>query len=448
MTQAVANAKKGADLRVFTLGIGETTSTAICEGIARAGNGVCLMAATSETIIGKCSKLVKASGAEILKNVSVDWGIPKQLVVPKDNVDAQNAPFRQGPSKLSSLYAGNRFVVFAIAKHERFEMPREVVICAHRTSGEKLRFAIAVEEVPSTTDRGEPHWPLIHTLAARRIITALEDGRQGFIPSHTRVAIVHLGEQYQLVSQHTSFVAVEERSHQPLLSPGDEHVVFPHQAYRKPQVRTGEAPSFGMSHWPALRQTRGPIPTRAVRERELELERERERAREREKVYAVLPPATFQGMDITIQHPAHETLPKKRRTTADYTVQPHGAAESPVVHISSSVTATTPNVALGTPRSAEDQVVQLVRLQSFDGAFPASTMLAQIIGNKALDEGRELGVDAVLWATVLAVAYLQKYMAKQPELLEGLLEKATEFVQQQPGVDLADLLAKAQVLIA
>ncbi|THG94547.1 hypothetical protein EW026_g6946 [Hermanssonia centrifuga] len=224
VTQAVANAKKGADLRVFTLGIGETTLTAMCEGIARAGNGVCLMAATSETIIGKCSKLVKASRVEILKDVSVDWGVPEQLVDLDDKVDAQNAPFRQGPSKLSSLYAGNRFVVSAIIKPQRFEMPREVVICAHRASGEELRFTFEVEEIPSTTDRGEPQRPLIHTLAARRIITALEDGRQGFVPFHTRAAIVHLGEQYQLVSQYTSFVAVEERSQQPLLSPGDEHV--------------------------------------------------------------------------------------------------------------------------------------------------------------------------------------------------------------------------------
>ncbi|THG94546.1 hypothetical protein EW026_g6947 [Hermanssonia centrifuga] len=75
-------------------------------------------------------------------------------------------------------------------------------------------------------------------------------------------------------------------------------------------------------------------------------------------------------------------------------------------------------------------------------------MLAQIVGNKALDGGLELHVDAVLWATVLAMVYLQKYMSKQPELLEGLLEKAIEFVKRQPGADLADLFAKAQALIA
>ncbi|PSR84475.1 hypothetical protein PHLCEN_2v5433 [Hermanssonia centrifuga] len=90
--------------------------------------------------------LVKADRTEFLGGVSVYWGVPEQLVDSEDKIEAQNAPFRQGPSKLSSLYAGNRFVVFAIIKHENFEMPAEMIICAHHNSGEQLRFTVAVEE--------------------------------------------------------------------------------------------------------------------------------------------------------------------------------------------------------------------------------------------------------------------------------------------------------------
>ncbi|KAG6871314.1 hypothetical protein C0992_011267 [Termitomyces sp. T32_za158] len=50
---AVAQAPISAPLRVFTLGIGDGISTATCEGIATAGNGVCLYATQTETIIGK-----------------------------------------------------------------------------------------------------------------------------------------------------------------------------------------------------------------------------------------------------------------------------------------------------------------------------------------------------------------------------------------------------------
>lgn len=74
MSQAVADAPDGAPLRVFTLEIGETVSSAMCEGIARAGNGLCLMAATSESIIAKAAKLVRASRACFLVNAYIDWG--------------------------------------------------------------------------------------------------------------------------------------------------------------------------------------------------------------------------------------------------------------------------------------------------------------------------------------------------------------------------------------
>ncbi|PSR74336.1 hypothetical protein PHLCEN_2v9953, partial [Hermanssonia centrifuga] len=711
VTQAVANAKKGADLRIFTLGIGETTSTAMCEGIARAGNGLCLMAATSETIIGKCSKLVKASRAEILKDVSVDWRAPEQLVVPKDNVDAQNISFHQGPSELSSLYAGNRFLVFAIIKHERFEMPREVVICAHRTSGEELKFTVAVEELSSTTGPSEPQLPLIHTLAARRIITDLEDGSRVDIPLRTKAVIVHLGEQYQLASQYTSFVAVDERSQQPLsslgddiLSPefrdnslsadiqgevraffaltdstassvaeegptsrpmrclqkfyllsdhipgsadsspsspihstysltvpqtsnvtatrniimiplsagsqavqpirqpqsfdeslptstmlaqgagrraldrGDGQVGLPPQVDRTPGVgsnsvglgvitrgrnpprppfpltsgnltSSGEAlipsspqelsdKSHGSSLSTDLRRvgrfsagmafvlsqprdisttsgtptsllrtrsqrvgsrysihlhsnnlsppdpgsplsssrlsfTNNPVPhasssTTATTDIVLETPRtagaQAQSIRQPQSFNGSFPINTTQPFSTTSGTPRYQHRTRSHRVWSRDSIPLHlnnlsppepgsplsssllSFTSDPVPHTSSSTTATT-DIVFGIPRSAEDQIVRLIRLQSFDGSFPPNTMLAQIVSHKALEERQQLGVDAVVWATVLAMAYLQRYMEKQPDLLEGLLEKANEFLNQQPGVNLTILLAMAQSLI-
>lgn len=39
--RAVKNALPQSPLRVFTLGIGDSVSSAMCEGIARAGRGAC-----------------------------------------------------------------------------------------------------------------------------------------------------------------------------------------------------------------------------------------------------------------------------------------------------------------------------------------------------------------------------------------------------------------------
>lgn len=78
----------------------------------------------------------------------------------------------------------------------------------------------------------------------------------------------------------------------------------------------------------------------------------------------------------------------------------------------------------------EADVVRLVRLQCFDGSFVPTPELGEIIGNTVLGESEKLGVDKTVWATALAVAYLEKYLLGQAEMLEGLLGKAKAFLKQ------------------
>lgn len=99
------------------------------------------------------------------------------------------------------------------------------------------------------------------------------------------------------------------------------------------------------------------------------------------------------------------------------------------------------------PVQPRDDVERLVRLQSFDGSFSASEELAQILGHDALAQARTKQVDAKVWATVLAIAYLQKHLRAQPELLEGLVEKAAAFVEQVYGDDFSALLRVAEGLV-
>jgi hypothetical protein len=74
------------------------------------------------------------------------------------------------------------------------------------------------------------------------------------------------------------------------------------------------------------------------------------------------------------------------------------------------------------------QIFDLVQLQSFDGSFPLNDSLGQIVGHDALGRAGEFQVDDKTWATALAVAFFKKHLSKQPDLLEGLLDKAMEFV--------------------
>jgi hypothetical protein len=67
---------------VSVLGIGDAVSTAMCEGIARVGHGVCMLIGEQETsFTGKIARLLKASKMPVISNISVDWWRPAAEVV-------------------------------------------------------------------------------------------------------------------------------------------------------------------------------------------------------------------------------------------------------------------------------------------------------------------------------------------------------------------------------
>jgi hypothetical protein len=78
----VEKAPESAPLRVSVLGIGDVVSTAMCEGIARVGHGVCILVGEQETsFTGKIARLLKASKTPAISNISVGWGRPPAEVV-------------------------------------------------------------------------------------------------------------------------------------------------------------------------------------------------------------------------------------------------------------------------------------------------------------------------------------------------------------------------------
>lgn len=98
-------------------------------------------------------------------------------------------------------------------------------------------------------------------------------------------------------------------------------------------------------------------------------------------------------------------------------------------------------------QSTEDKVLQLIRLQSFDGSFPATSQLLNILGGaNLLAEAKALGVSEKVWATALAIAYLRKNL-NVLELLEGLVEKAMDFISQTPNANAGDLVDRAQAIL-
>lgn len=60
------------------------------------------------------------------------------------------------------------------------------------------------------------------------------------------------------------------------------------------------------------------------------------------------------------------------------------------------------------PAPFDPSVLELIRLQSFDGSFPSGPDFQRIVGAAAVDHGCRRSYDESLWAAALAVAYMQK----------------------------------------
>ncbi|KAG6380485.1 hypothetical protein JVT61DRAFT_8638 [Boletus reticuloceps] len=131
-------------------------------------------------------------------------------------------PVQQAPHTLTNIFSGIRFTVFAITSFRT--VPTAVrLITTLEGASEPQELIVDVKRVKPFRDTNEHSIvPIVHTLAARKLIMELDDG-VGPLPTPApgdallvseddlrRAGIVRLGLTYQLVSKHTSFVAIQK----------------------------------------------------------------------------------------------------------------------------------------------------------------------------------------------------------------------------------------------
>ncbi|KAJ7778536.1 von Willebrand factor type A domain-containing protein [Mycena metata] len=255
---AVASSAAQAYLRVSVLGIGNSASTAMCEGVARVGNGSCMMVGEQETnFTGKIARMLKAALTPMVTDISVDWGIqdaetsedspddddfvfisseeskseermtlnlfdeavdPLQLehrpFPPRPEVVlSPPPPVQQSPFKIRSLSPGNRLNVYTILQGKT--IPKSVTLTGLTEDGSKIQLSVpvAISCLPNVPDSP----PAIHALAARKIIQDLEDGQHGLslndadlLARTVAASIMRLAKEYYIASSQTSFIAVDE----------------------------------------------------------------------------------------------------------------------------------------------------------------------------------------------------------------------------------------------
>ena len=472
VTSAVAQSTPAAPLRVFTLGIGATASSAMCEGIARAGNGTCLMALEAEDIVGKCATLMRAGRSFMLRNVSIDWGIPPDVVRQFGDPMVETS-FHQAPAKVGDLYPGLRSVVFALIKNAKFAIPKKITLEAQRDGvGEVLKLPVSVETVRFANDNAHP---LIHTLAARRLITHLEDDalvNPALSEDEPKATIVDLGVTYQLASRYTSFVAVDDDGEKPLPIPrpawvktafAQREAEKARRIQRRPQRRVlldtlsdyvDTAVTFGslfvpgfVRNWFGYPQPQRQQPSAGHGGSAQDDGEAGNDGKPHEPDYDS--DDTYSTMSSLISSSDWTDTDESRQLTPD------PPTRSPSPDIDLDPTAQTSGARADDERgptggAVDESVQELLQLQAADGSFEATEAFMQLVGRDAVDKSRPPLVDEQLWTTALAVAYCRKRLSGQSDLLGCIVDKAFEFaIRASDGnVDFEALVAAAAKLVA
>lgn len=482
MRNAVSRAVPNAPLHVFVLGIGSTASSAMCQGIADAGNGVYLMSTSAEEILGKSSSLVRAGRTSFIKDVTIDWMLPSTSSIDGAvHFVEEDAVVHQAPRHIESIYPGHRFVVFALIKQDNFIIPKEVLVKGKK-GDQSVIIRVAVELAKFSDE--SPNIPLIHTLAAQQIIRSILSGDVSvsqaslFNDDGRKTAVVRLAEQYQLVTPYTSFVAIEgegdvtdrgpvqrrSRYHSSSQTTRDVRShLSPDNSNPPPQQLTDwgeyltEWVSFGTGYIVNLGSYLGKTVFRSWWSAPGGNSVAEEDFQETDPVDEVSdgdPSDDFSTMSSLLSYSESDWSDAPRRRPAPPLLEPNPRSPSPQLELADEPNrqrshTPAPNFTT-TSLPIDENVFTLIRLQSFDGSFLPSDELSHIVGPAVLSLPANAQIDQKLWATAVAVAYFRKHLGNQQELLDGLVEKAVEFALDSgltSSIDFEALIEQAKAIV-
>lgn len=261
----INQAVDAAPIRFFSLGIGNTASHSLIQGIARAGKGFAQAVTTGEELNKKVVRMLKGAltphiddytmeveydndtsdehdDFEMMENTDVGAVIEEKVPSQQQPIslfdenfketditkielslpEIPSPPVLQAPYKISGLYPFSRTTVYLLLSSERTGDPKSLTFKGTSKAG-PLVLQIPIEDAGEGTT--------IHQIAARKITLDLEEGRgwifhakdnqgQKFVQKYPSKAenlvkreAVRLGTKYQIANRWCSFVAIESSSH-------------------------------------------------------------------------------------------------------------------------------------------------------------------------------------------------------------------------------------------
>jgi Ca-activated chloride channel family protein len=189
--EIIGEVQKHPNARVFSFGIGSSVNRFLLDNMARHGRGEVEYVALSDDGSAAARRFHERVRSPLLTDISIDWnGVPVSDVYPKVIPDL----FSAKPVILNGRYGGDG---------------RGTIRLKGKMSGRDF-----VREIPvdfSSTEKRD----VLATLWARTRIDDLmsqdfNGAQQGTMKDDVKQNIIQLGLDYRLMTQFTSFVAVEE----------------------------------------------------------------------------------------------------------------------------------------------------------------------------------------------------------------------------------------------
>jgi len=184
--------KERGDARFFGFGIGSSVNRFLIDGIGEVGGGQSFAMIPRDSVYAErgVGLLFEAIDSPVLVDVAVDWnGLPVRDVY---------------PSKLPDLFAGQTINLVA-----RYASPAKgTAYVTGRIGDRRVRYPVRVELPENETDHAAlaPMWARAKIAdLSTQMLSADSADQKGFVQQITDLAV-----DYRLVSQYTSFVAVDE----------------------------------------------------------------------------------------------------------------------------------------------------------------------------------------------------------------------------------------------
>lgn len=190
--EIIGEVQKHPNARVFAFGIGSSVNRFLLDNMAKYGRGEVEYVALNDDGSAAARRFHERVRSPLLTDITIDWnGLPVADVYPKTIPDL----FSAKPVILSGRYTGNG---------------RGTIRLRGKMAGRDF-----VREIPVDFSNSQTQHDVLATLWARTRIDDLmsqdfKGAQQGNMQEDVKQNIIQLGLSYRLMTQFTSFVAVEE----------------------------------------------------------------------------------------------------------------------------------------------------------------------------------------------------------------------------------------------